>query len=83
MQRGSTEFSLDTSPSQNQVKLPASEFHRCCAAWHRTCNHPMATPFLEPVDWKAQNLPIYPKVIKDPMDLGTIGKMLKRGKVVC
>lgn len=29
-------------------------------------------PFLEPVDYKAWNLPDYPLVVKHPMDLGTI-----------
>ena len=28
--------------------------------------------FMEPVDWKALQLPDYPEVVKFPMDLGTI-----------
>jgi hypothetical protein len=35
---------------------------------------PNADPFLEPVDWKGLALNDYPKIIKKPMDLGTIRK---------
>jgi hypothetical protein len=31
-----------------------------------------AEAFNEPVDWKALNLPSYPQIIKNPMDLGTV-----------
>jgi len=37
-------------------------------------------PFLEPVDWVLYNLPDYPKIIKNPMDLGTIQENLETGK---
>ena len=33
--------------------------------------------FLEPVDWKALNLPLYPTLIKKPMDLGTVERKLQ------
>ena len=33
---------------------------------------PDAEPFLVAVDWKALDLPDYPDVIKNPMDLGTV-----------
>ena len=36
-----------------------------------------AYPFLEPVDWKALELPLYPKLIKKPMDLGTVEQKLQ------
>eukprot|EP00307_Rebecca_sp_RCC1486_P013816 CAMPEP_0119425196 /NCGR_PEP_ID=MMETSP1335-20130426/34080_1 /TAXON_ID=259385 /ORGANISM="Chrysoculter rhomboideus, Strain RCC1486" /LENGTH=336 /DNA_ID=CAMNT_0007450751 /DNA_START=8 /DNA_END=1018 /DNA_ORIENTATION=+ len=39
-----------------------------------------AQVFLAPVDWKALNLPEYPKVIKHPMDLGTIQSNLQERK---
>ena len=32
--------------------------------------------FLAPVDWKALELPLYPKLIKKPMDLGTVEQKL-------
>ena len=42
--------------------------------------NPNCGPFLEPVDWKALELPMYPKLIKKPMDLGTIEKKLQSNK---
>ena len=33
--------------------------------------------FLEPVDWKALDLPLYPKLIKKPMDLGTVERKMQ------
>ena len=40
----------------------------------------VSAPFAVPVDWKALNLPLYPKMIKHPMDLGTIEKKLLAGR---
>ena len=37
---------------------------------------PEADGFLEPVDWKKLKLPLYPNIIKKPMDLGTIKSKL-------
>jgi hypothetical protein len=37
---------------------------------------PEAEPFNEPVDWRALELPMYPMIIKNPMDLGTVKEML-------
>lgn len=39
--------------------------------------HPSAGPFLYPVDYLTLNLPDYPLIIKNPMDLSTIEKRLK------
>ncbi|OMH83849.1 SWR1 complex bromodomain subunit bdf1 [Zancudomyces culisetae] len=35
--------------------------------------------FYEPVDYKALNIPSYPKIIKNPMDLGTVKTKLASG----
>ena len=35
---------------------------------------PEASMFLEPVDWKKLKLPLYPNIIKKPMDLSTISR---------
>ena len=44
----------------------------------RLCPAPfLAGPFLEPVDWQTHGLKDYPKVIKHPMDLGTVATRLK------
>ena len=37
---------------------------------------PEAVLFLEPVDWKKLQLPLYPNIIKNPMDLNTIKEKL-------
>ncbi|XP_049847940.1 uncharacterized protein LOC126304996 [Schistocerca gregaria] len=44
-------------------------------------DNPQSAVFLEPVDWVALDLPVYPKIIKMPMDLGTIKKKLLSGEV--
>ena len=41
--------------------------------------HKDADPFLNPVDWKNMNLLDYPKVVKTPMDLGSVKQKLERG----
>lgn len=40
------------------------------------------SPFIEPVDWRGLELHDYPKVIKKPMDLGTITRKLERNQYV-
>ncbi|KAA0171870.1 hypothetical protein FNF28_00505 [Cafeteria roenbergensis] len=42
--------------------------------------HKDAAPFLEPVRWEEWGLHDYPKVIKQPMDLGLVMKNLEAGK---
>lgn len=39
--------------------------------------HPSANPFLFPVDYMTLNLPDYPLIIKNPMDLSTIERRVK------
>ena len=39
---------------------------------------PEAAAFLQPVDWKGLNIPEYPMIIKEPMDLHTIEMKLHR-----
>ncbi|KAK3825664.1 MAG: Bromodomain-containing protein [Benniella sp.] len=34
-------------------------------------------PFMQPVDWVALQIPDYPKIIKEPMDIGTIRQKLE------
>ncbi len=40
---------------------------------------PDADPFLYPVDWKGMGLDDYPKVVKKPMDLSSVGTKLTSG----
>lgn len=39
--------------------------------------------FLRPVDHIAMNIPTYPDIVKQPMDLGTMDAKLKEGKYTC
>ena len=41
---------------------------------------PDSGPFREPVDWKNLDLFDYPKIVKKPMDLGTVKRKLERGQ---
>ena len=49
---------------------------RCTVVIRELMKHKAATLFLEPVDWKKDDLPDYPKWVKEPMDLGTVQKLL-------
>ena len=42
--------------------------------------HQLADPFLFPVDHVALRIPDYPLIIKEPMDLSTVGKKLTTGQ---
>lgn len=39
-----------------------------------------SAPFREPVDWKNLELFDYPKIVKKPMDLGTVKRKLERSQ---
>ena len=41
---------------------------------------PDSEPFHVPVDWEDLDLPDYPNLIKNPMDLGTLKKNIDAGK---
>merc|ERR1711991_168203 len=56
-----------------------TELDECLKLCNFLQSKPEAEAFLYPVDWKALNLPDYPQIIKQPMDLGTIESNLKRG----
>jgi len=52
--------------------------HQLCAkALKMIMKNPAAGAFLVPVDWKVLKLPTYPKIVKHPMDLGTISNKLE------
>lgn len=42
-------------------------------------HHPESACFLQPVDHILLRVPSYPKIVKNPMDLGTIHSKLKSG----
>jgi len=41
---------------------------------------PSSIVFLEPVDWRGLNIPNYPQIVKNPMDLHTLEENLKAQK---
>ncbi|KAL0575026.1 transcription initiation at TATA-containing promoter protein [Marasmius crinis-equi] len=43
---------------------------------HKKNHASVASPFYEPVDWVKLEIPSYPKIIKKPMDLGTMRRKL-------
>ena len=52
-------------------------FRKCGELLKPILKHPKAADFLQPVDWQRYGLTDYPKVITQPMDLGTIQKRLE------
>jgi hypothetical protein len=60
------------------VRLP-EPLRRCRDLVSKLLRHKFAHPFREPVDYVKLNLPDYPRVIANPMDLGTIQKRLNLG----
>ena len=79
------EFAQDRADrrAENHVdeKIANEELKRCfdILAWQM--EQPIASVFLEPVDWKALDLPWYPALIKHPMDYGTIKTRLLSGQI--
>jgi len=57
--------------------MQPDELSACKAALKEIRKHKDATPFLDPVDWKALDIPDYPTIIKRPMDLGTVMQRLE------
>ena len=69
--------------SKKQKLTPGGEADKntkkCLGVLKALQRNPRAGPFLMPVDWKALQLPQYPKMIKHPMDLGTVETKLLGG----
>lgn len=59
------------SPKQSEA------LKRCETLLSKISAHRNAVHFLQPVDPIALRIPDYPKIVRDPMDLGTIKKKLK------
>jgi len=66
-----------SNPQQSTV-LP--ELVECGKLLREFMKRPETEPFNEPVDWKGLNLPDYPLIIRNQMDLGTVHKRLEVGK---
>ena len=67
--------------SKKQKVVGSGDVERCqkaCLGVLRALQKmPDAGPFLLPVDWKTLKLPTYPKIVKNPMDLGTVEQKLQ------
>ena len=54
---------------------------QCLVSLKQLMQHKWAFPFCAPVDHAALNLPTYPEIVKQPMDLGTVRQGIERGGV--
>jgi len=65
-------------PMQNHIEVvEAEDMRECRELLTKLMEIPSADPFLEPVDFAALELWHYPTMVLNPMDLGTIKKMLQ------
>ncbi len=69
----------NSNASRRAAQLSETQRNELKALLDEIFNHPMSNPFLEPVDWKSLGLLDYPKIIKKPMDFGTVRKKLESG----
>ena len=59
--------------------MQPGELKQCSDLWKEVWDKPIAELFKYPVDWKALELPDYPRIIKKPMDLQTVKNKLNEG----
>lgn len=64
------------------IQIDDSLLKKCMAMLSGISKRNIASVFLEPVRWKELNLPDYPKIVRNPMDLGTIQERLSSHKYV-
>ena len=60
----------------------SSTMRKCLEILKSTMRHSFARPFNVPVDHVALKIPDYPRIIKNPMDLGTVAEKLRGGSYV-
>ena len=70
----------DTENVQIQHSKSERMWKWCGRAKMHISKRPEALTFLEPVDWVKLGLPLYPNIIKNLMDLGTIKDKLERAE---
>lgn len=58
------------------IQIDESMLKKCDAMLKGLSKRNIAAAFLEPVNWRLLNLTEYPKVVKEPMDLGTVQEKL-------
>lgn len=71
-------------PEAKKARLVAEQQQRRTQLWHecykvldRCRRNQKAEAFKKPVDWMRLKIPDYPNVVKEPMDLQTVGEKLK------
>ena len=69
-----------TQDEESLLKETERLWNRCKTILGDFTRKSEAEGFLEPVDWRKLKLPLYPNIIKNPMDLGTIKRKLVKSK---
>jgi len=76
----------ETKTNNRQIVKSGGEVNEelmdCLVLLEKLMDQDIAVPFNTPVDYKALNLPDYPKIVKKPCDLGTVKEMLLAGSFV-
>lgn len=79
------EFAQDRADrrTENRVdeRIASEDMKRCFDLMQWQMEQPIAGAFLDPVDWRALDLPLYPQLIKRPMDLNTVKSKLLSGEI--
>ena len=65
--------------SHESLQMDENMQRKCDGLMKMIMKRQQAVHFSKPVDWKRMSLHDYPKLIKQPMDLGTAGEKLARG----
>ena len=71
-----TPIKISKEPSYLNLEIDDEEIKLLRKAFEVLEQDPLAYDFLEPVDYVALNILDYPKIITNPMDLGTVKKNL-------
>ncbi|KAF9409000.1 hypothetical protein BGZ94_002120, partial [Podila epigama] len=66
-------------PKKAAQNMSNEQYKQCMKVWKKLFNQKAATHFKNPVDPIAENIPHYPSIIKNPMDLSTIKSKLESG----
>jgi len=68
---------------EERIEMKAAEERltkECTAVLTKILSHEASRPFREPVNWREEKCLDYPRVVKNPMDLGKIQKRVFSGR---
>lgn len=71
-----------TYGSQKFSKPMSELVKKCAKVLSLVQKHEFSVPFLKPVDYVALNIPDYPLIVKEPMDLSRVHKKLHTGMYI-